>query len=261
MKLIFLTMGLLLIATSVSAIDTQALPQDEKSRRRLNQIEKMGGIVEVERDGKKIEVCNLQKRVDASVIEETLKKMRSLTMLPFFRTDEAPGEEGLSGKAAKLLSGKTGAVIFIIDQPATETILVAPEQRWASVNVSALAENADAGRLAERTNKEIWRAAVILLASSNSMAQPCLMQPITSLSELDRISMTTTTPEPFAKMATTSKAYGINPVQRGLYYIACQEGWAPAPTNDVQRTIWNRVKADKERGPTNPIKIPPPKKK
>jgi hypothetical protein len=29
----------------------------------------------------------------------------------------------------------------------------------------------------------------------------------------------------------------------------------------MQKAIWEQVKADKERGPTNPIKIPMPKKK
>ena len=32
--------------------------------------------------------------------------------------------------------------------------------------------------------------------------------------------------------------------------------YIPAPTNEYQKAIWEQVKADKERGPTNPIKDP-----
>jgi len=32
---------------------------------------------------------------------------------------------------------------------------------------------------------------------------------------------------------------------------ACQEGWAPAPTNDIQKAIWNEVR----QLPAKPIKI------
>ena len=35
------------------------------------------------------------------------------------------------------------------------------------------------------------------------------------------------------------------------YSRACREGWAPPPTNDVQRTIWKQVHAV----PDKPIKI------
>ena len=45
------------------------------------------------------------------------------------------------------------------------------------------------------------------------------------------------------------------------YRVAVQEGWAQPPTNDYQKAVWEQVKADKERGPTNPITIPPPNAK
>ena len=35
--------------------------------------------------------------------------------------------------------------------------------------------------------------------------------------------------------------------------------YIPTPTNEYQKAICEQAKADKERGPTNPIKIPMPK--
>ena len=29
------------------------------------------------------------------------------------------------------------------------------------------------------------------------------------------------------------------------YAIAVRQGWAPAPTNDIQKAVWNRVMAEK----------------
>jgi len=41
------------------------------------------------------------------------------------------------------------------------------------------------------------------------------------------------------------------------YLKACQEGWAPVPTNDYQKAVWERVRSEKERGPANGLRIEP----
>lgn len=51
---------------------------------------------------------------------------------------------------------------------------------------------------------------------------------------------------------------GFSPDVIATYETACREGWAPAPTNDAQRTIWAKMLDEKERGPANPILILPP---
>ena len=44
---------------------------------------------------------------------------------------------------------------------------------------------------------------------------------------------------------------GFSPAAVATYLTACSEGWAPAPTNDVQKAIWEKVHAI----PKQPIKI------
>jgi hypothetical protein len=51
------------------------------------------------------------------------------------------------------------------------------------------------------------------------------------------------------------KPLGVLPAQRATDMKACQEGWAPAPTNDVQKAIWEKVKAEKSEKPSKPIKV------
>ena len=41
------------------------------------------------------------------------------------------------------------------------------------------------------------------------------------------------------------------------YKKACEEGWAPNPTNEFQKAIWDKV----HELPTEPIKIKPEEKK
>ena len=44
---------------------------------------------------------------------------------------------------------------------------------------------------------------------------------------------------------------GIGMISFASYRTACQQGWAPAPTNDAQRTIWQEV----HQIPDKPITI------
>ena len=46
-------------------------------------------------------------------------------------------------------------------------------------------------------------------------------------------------------------ACGVTGERWVTYKKACQQGWAPAPTNNIQQAIWNRVHA----APKNPMKI------
>jgi len=54
-----------------------------------------------------------------------------------------------------------------------------------------------------------------------------------------------------AKMLPYFEARGVKSEQLIPYRVAVQEGWAPQPTNDVQRTIWNQIHAI----PDKPITI------
>ena len=81
------------------------------------------------------------------------------------------------------------------------------------------------------------------------------------MKDLDAIPLLQPGPEPNNKMIDEAHRRGVQSARFTTYRQACREGWAPAPTNDLQKAIWEEVKADKERGPTNPITITPPKQK
>lgn len=58
-------------------------------------------------------------------------------------------------------------------------------------------------------------------------------------------------------MIRSVPSFGLTPPRRVPYHRACEEGWAPPPTNDIQKAIWEKVHAL----PTEPIRIKPETKK
>ena len=56
-----------------------------------------------------------------------------------------------------------------------------------------------------------------------------------------------------------AKNNGIKPLHRAPYVAAVEQGWAPPPTNDIQKAIWDRVKAEKAAATNAPAATPPAK--
>ena len=235
------------------------LTAEEKMARRraasAKRVAMSGGWVERTPSGKVIRIVNAQQKVPVSAIEETVASIKQTLM---FSVEIVAGEAGQTYRP----SAENPVVITLTDSGEDATLLVAPEQAWAVVNVMSLAKDSPrADVLTARAQKEVWRALALVLGASNSMGQPCLMRQINSLDDLDMTQTLVPCPEPFNFMISASRKLGIGRAYRTTYKRACQEGWAPAPTNDVQKAIFEQVKADRERGPTNPITIPPPNAK
>ena len=52
-------------------------------------------------------------------------------------------------------------------------------------------------------------------------------------------------------LARLLPSYGVIPYTQTTYRKAVQQGWAPAPTNEYQKAVWDKVHA----APKNPMKI------
>lgn len=156
-----------------------------------------------------------------------------------------------------LKASKAQAAIFIIDDPSYPTILVAPEARWAMINAAALSKDGPMPPvLAKRATREAWRVFAQLLGASNaSMEGGCVLETVSSLDELDTLKADCFCPEPLSKIVAHLRAIGITPYVRMTYRRACEQGWAPPPTDEFQKLVWNQLKEEKERGPTKPLKI------
>ena len=148
------------------------------------------------------------------------------------------------------------ATIFIVDDVKLPMSLVAPESRWALVNVAKLKSEKPQFYDA-RIRKETVRTLVALLGGCNSTYPDALTGCVLRAEDLDRFADTRLQVEIEQRLPSYIEKLGITPYVMTSYRKACEEGWAPAPTNDVQKAIWDKVHAL----PTEPIKIKPEEKK
>ena len=270
MAAILLVSGAILADAAMPPAPVSHVPgqsQGKRKRKRLTpeqQMEKFGGFVYKAYSGRVCSVMNAQRRVPDAPFDWTIQQIAQVLSIPMFfgRTSVRDNDNFSPIRAAYAEVKNTGAIISVIDLPGWPSLLVAPEDGWVQVNVAALAKDNPAPELLEkRMKQELWRAFVLLFGGGNSaMMSADLMRPVNSLADLDAKPNLAPGPEPFNVVLDGARARGITPVHRTTYRQACVEGWAPAPTNDFQKVIYDQIKADKERGPAKPLVIAPPKK-
>ena len=152
-----------------------------------------------------------------------------------------------SFEAPKIIGEVT---LFIVDDPKLPMSLIAPESRWALVNAAKL-KSEKTQFYDARIRKETVRTLVALLGGCNSTFPDALTGCVTKPEDLDRIADTRLQVEIEQRLPSYMAKLGITPYILTSYRKACQEGWAPQPTNDVQKAIWEQVHAI----PNKPITI------
>ena len=218
--------------------------------RRAAAIARLGGFIQAPVTGLVVRIVNQQRIVPEEAIRACIGKIQSFI------------HYGIEIVGTEPSDGRTAARVELVEEGDAPTLLIAPEDKWGRLNVSRLASdspNTDTLRL--RFEKELWRCYCMTLGASNSNYSPCVMHTVFSLADLDGDISRMACPEVQDKVQRVCRKLKVDFTRLVTYKKACIEGWAPAPTNDVQKAIWEQVKADKERGPTNPIRIEPPKKK
>ena len=150
-------------------------------------------------------------------------------------------------------SGSDLAIIVRSDANAP-TLLVAPEDRWCVINVKKLTDDLPAERAKQRffiprARKEIIKGFSLLCGGGysqfpNNIMNAATVRELDSLNEQFPVDM-------IGNYSSYVKKIGLKPKDLVPYEYACQEGWAPQPTNDIQKAIWDKVHAPPEK----PIKI------
>lgn len=143
------------------------------------------------------------------------------------------------------------ATLFVIDDAALPAILVAPENRWAFVNVAPVAKEQRPAFFEARMKKELSRGFAYLCGAANSQYPRALTRGIVDHADLDKNPDLRLPIDLFQRFRTYMETLGVKPATIMPYRVACQEGWAPSPTNDVQKAIWNEV----HEIPAKPLKI------
>ena len=206
-------------------------------------IRKEGGLV-LEPNTQKGEIAyvNCQSVAKDDWIEESATYFRREAK---FKISVSKGAFDL--KSPKIVGDMT---LFVIDDPAMPNILVAPENRWAMVNVAPLKSDKEPFFRA-RVLKDLTRGFAMLCGASDSQFPGALTSAITKVEDLDHHTDHRLPVDLFIRFKKYMKPFGVAPGNIETYETACCQGWAPPPTNDVQRAIWDKVHAI----PKNPMKI------
>ena len=210
-----------------------------------------GGIIQVPNSQKgRIVIINAQRKLPLCNIRAGMDEFAQTLK---FRVEFVDGEPTTSEKASADME-KIGAdvAVFIQENPESRvTILSAPEQRWTILNASAINAGARSDEFAAaRIRKELMRGFLCAAGTMNSQYQGSIMAAIKEPKDLDK--MLEAAPVDAIQRAIESlKVYGVTPQEMSTYKKACQEGWAPAPTNEYQKAVWDKVHA----APKNPMKI------
>ena len=210
-----------------------------------------GGIIKVPNSQKgTILIVNAQKTLPLDSIRAGMDEFAQSQKFNVKFVDGAP----TTPEAASADMVKLGAdvAVFIQENPESKiTLLNAPEQRWTILNASAITAGArNEVFAAARIRKELTRGFLCAAGAMNSQYQGSMMAAIKEPKDLDK--MLEDPPIDAIQRAIDSlKVYGVTPQEVTTYKKACQEGWAPNPTNEWQQAIWDETR----QLPTKPIKI------
>lgn len=195
--------------------------------------------------------ANMQKIVPISELEPIVLRLGNESKLNILIKD-IQGTVDVETATTKKAELKAQLVVFLVDcDKSPLTLLNAPEEGWAIVNVNAITKDAknDVFRAA-RLRKEMIRGFFSVAGSMCSQYPNSTMRYIGKPSDLDKI-VEEYPVDVLMRSYDNLKAMGVTPVQLSTYKRACQSGWAPAPTNDVQKKIWQEVHS----APSNPLRI------
>ena len=218
------------------------VPQPANPAAYSNMLAKTGGILPTPATGPAILFLNTQKRIPAQALHAIPDQIQKTLRLPC-RTSDKPSSEPVADAVSAVADTNNAAAVVIGDAAGYPALLIAPESRWALVNVAALGgPDVPADKLAERVQKETWRAFGYLMGAANTSFEHCLLKSVFTPADLDALKAHGLSPEPFTKIMAHAQKLGMKPSRSTTYRKAVEEGWAPAPTNDFQRAIWQELK-------------------
>ncbi len=263
MKKSLLTVVSGLLAASLLAateVEQKMLTPEEIAQKQVAARARMqkstGGIIIKEGEGQ-IAFVNCQKKVSEADIKaraELLQKMLNVKVevVPCPESASVWDSQGLAaGMKSIQLPKDTVAQVYVVDTEKIPTLsLVAVEAGWGVVNVRELTPG-------KQTTRELNRVAVMVFGGFVSQFKASPMQTVRSPEDLDKLVGEGITFDAVQAMMRNLQGRGVTPMRRTTYRRACEEGWAPAPTNEYQKVIWEKIKAEQSEKPSNPLRIQP----
>lgn len=149
--------------------------------------------------------------------------------------------------ALSLKKGDVGAVLLFCERESYPTLSAFPEDCVAVVNLTPF-QSPDYATYRRRLVREFWRGLGFALGGyGNQVQSGGVMQPVYSIADLDNLPGFSISPMGINSIVMNKVRVGIHRKNPVPYSRACREGWAPHPTNDVQRALYDRFMGHKTR--------------
>ena len=159
--------------------------------------------------------------------------------------------------AKNLLSSRSdvGGITLIYDGSEDEPIeSIYPMDKITLINATPL-KKTKSNLYPKRINAMMWRGVSFNAGGVMPFGTECVMRNIFTVEDIDALKAVAAYPGVTQLVMNNAPIFEFAQKKRGLYYVACAEGWASEPTNDYQRVIWERAKAEQKQEPTKGLKI------
>lgn len=238
MNKLMICFGVAVLATVLfAATDNKTPPSEaELAARKEMFLKKTGGIIEMPGTGK-LSVVNAQTKFDQAAIDSGVAEFkRALHVNIETKTGSWKFGDGVPEGGA--------TVVYVVDDKTMPMSLVTLEDCWGIVNVDKISD-------AKRFSKEFVRVMIATIGAGTSQYKVSPMQPVQKETDLDSVLDSALTVDAVMGMKIRLEKLGVTQSKVTAYRKACMDGWAPAPTNDIQKAVWDEVHAI----PKNPMKI------
>ena len=213
---------------------------------RVNDIATIGGLhVQPGSQKGKIAIIDTQTRIPSATFTNVIAMLKRDTQYNIAYERAEKGEP----QTLKEKSGANVAVVILDDEDAL-SLLVAPEDFWAAMNVAKVARGLDAEKSASRCAKELIRAFSLVCGGGGSTFPGNVMN-CAKIEDVDKITVHGLPMDRRNCYVGFLESIGVTPAKLAFYEDACWQGWAPKPKDKYQQAIWDEVHS----APAEPVKI------
>lgn len=220
-------------------------------------VDRLGGLVDIPARGS-IVLASYQSRLTEKDIRSFFLISDRVFQLNYTWLQKTDGFS-IGAVEGVLKASAANAAVFLVDDPSFPMTLVSLEGKWGLVNLASLsADKPNALKLGQRAEKLFTRVVTQLLGGGMCPEVAfSAMKPVFTVGQLDGQWAKAIAPAHLQQMSIYIRELGLSRATRLPYYQACLVNLAPAPTNDIQKAIWDKV----HQMPTEPMKIKPETKK
>ena len=212
-----------------------------------------GGRIVPPDNGNRVLVWDMTGQAGASVTTFTNLGQRLWHIPVTVKSGGGAAGEDLYKLAKGAKCAKTPCVILIGDGGADLPALsVYPEEGIGCVNYAALKTD-DSAKMEKRVSKELFRAFGFACGGYSITRTACAMDLVYSLDDLDAMNAVILSPMRFSGINRSAEKLGLPVLRPTTYQMACRQGWAPPPTNELQKAIWEKSKTLPKIVPGDPF--------